>query len=385
MGSRRSWNMNFEPNVNMSDPGIYELCIKIEAEKLSALDIPLPPSIKAKINSLNILRQIKGTTGIEGNTLREEEIAKTLKAAKKDPDRKFNTEEQEVINADLVLEFIKKDASSNKEGIVTEELIRHIHLITTQKCDYPENIPGEYRRTIVHAGEYQAPSEHKIEKLMQAFIKLINNTYAPEIRNPVTRAIIAHFYLVTIHPFRDGNGRTSRALEAYILFHGKYNVNNFYSLANFYYKNRAEYVYKLQEARFKYNGNLTEFVKFALKGYLYEMEFGRQEMLKFIKLVTYKDFILEQFTAKEINHRQFNLISHLTEIDIDSPYLLFELNPIPLEDFKKRQHPLSIMLYENLTDRTLYRDIDKLKRLSLIFIDENDLLNANIDIMDQFT
>ncbi len=62
---------------------------------------------------------------------------------------------------------------------------------------------------------------------------------SPRLRNehPVVRALLAHFFLVTIHPFGDGNGRVSRLVEAAILYEGGYNVYGFYGLSNYFYRN----------------------------------------------------------------------------------------------------------------------------------------------------
>ena len=39
----------------------------------------------------------------------------------------------------------------------------------------------------------------------------------PRTWDPAVRAIAAHFYVISIHPFGDGNGRTSRAVESFLL------------------------------------------------------------------------------------------------------------------------------------------------------------------------
>jgi Fic family protein len=378
------WEINFQPNVNPYDPEIIELRIAIEAEKRAALDVPLPPAIRKKINRLNILRQIHSTTAIEGNTLQEEEIDYTLEMAQKDPSQIFNREQREIINANAVLEFIKNDAPKNQNGEITEGLIKKLHTITTQACDYQDNVPGKYRKVSVHAGEYSAPVPERVPELMQDFVKLINNFRVDELRYPVIRAVIAHFYLVSIHPFRDGNGRTSRGLEAYLLFHGGYNVNSFYSLANFYYKNRFEYVQKLQDARFRYDGNLTEFVTFALKGYLSEMHLVRSEVSKFVKILAFRDIVAERKRLGEINERQYRMMMYLTHSSDEQKTALFTLKSIAHKDFSKREHPLSIKLYEQLTDRTLKRDIDGLLKQHLIVISPNHQIQANLKLMEDF-
>lgn len=68
----------------------------------------------------------------------------------------------------------------------------------------------DYKRTV----HFEAPPSDRLPDEMKRFIAWFNDT-APGAKNPLpamTRAGIAHFYFVCIHPFEDGNGRIGRAL-----------------------------------------------------------------------------------------------------------------------------------------------------------------------------
>lgn len=61
---------------------------------------------------------------------------------------------------------------------------------------------------------YEAPPSARVGREMTRFLKWFNQT-APQGKTPLpalTRAGIAHWHFVSIHPFEDGNGRISRAL-----------------------------------------------------------------------------------------------------------------------------------------------------------------------------
>jgi len=393
------WDVIFDPRIEFNRE-LLELLVKIEAFKLSTSKIPLLPNFRKTLNTLNIVRQIRGTTGIEGNTLEEgniekliternqlkegndegsmEEIREAEEAAK--PER--TQEEQEVINAHNVLNFIRDIVNRNPEGIITEDLIKKLHYLNTEQCHYPGNVPGQYRQGPVHAGEYLAPEHAQVPRLMDEFIRFINSRMALEGYKPIIRAVIAHFYVVSIHPFCDGNGRVSRALEAYILYQGGYNVSSFYSLANFYYKNRSGYINQLMAARFKYDGNLNAFVKFSLNGYLQEIEQVQNEILRFIKLLTFRDLFKEYLAMRDINSRQLALLEYLTSLGQPKVTVLFDLPTMGVVEYKRATHPMIKALYEKLTTKTLLRDLKGLEELELIKVVEG-YIAANIDVMDQ--
>jgi len=66
---------------------------------------------------------------------------------------------------------------------------------------------------------FEAPPSAQLATEMAAFIDWFNNT-AHDGKHPLpalTRAGLAHFYFVSVHPFEDGNGRIARALSEKIL------------------------------------------------------------------------------------------------------------------------------------------------------------------------
>ena len=77
-----------------------------------------------------------------------------------------------------------------------------------------------FRRTQVYVGDHIPPAADYIDQLMQRFLLWLNSNEAMTM-HPVRLAALAHYKLVYIHPFVDGNGRTSRLLMNLILMqHG---------------------------------------------------------------------------------------------------------------------------------------------------------------------
>ena len=83
-----------------------------------------------------------------------------------------------------------------------------------------------------------------------------------ELIHPVELAALVHLRLVTIHPFIDGNGRTTRLIMNFILHkHG-------YPMFNIPYVNRSSYYNSLERAQTKKIDSI--FVQWFFRRYLKE-------------------------------------------------------------------------------------------------------------------
>ncbi|MCK4307901.1 Fic family protein [candidate division WOR-3 bacterium] len=372
------WDINFDYSIDDSDNEIRSLLIEIEANRRAILYIPLPPKVQEGLNKLNIIRAIRGTIGIEGTEISEQEVGEIINKKKIK-----GLKEQEVKNANDVRHFIEKYYEKEEGNIITEELIKKIHYETTKKCNYKMNILGKYRSHDVSAGDYACPKHEQIPQLMKECVRKINS---PKLReNNLIRAIVGHFYLVSIHPFGDGNGRTSRGIEAFLLYYGGYNVHSFYSLANFYYNHREDYVQHLQDVRFKYNGDLTEFVKFSLKGFAEELESVRKDIEGFITRLTFRQLISELRDNKRISERIYTLILHIMELPGGC---------ISRDALLKGKDKFVNLLYKSMSERTIWNDIQIMSGkvpnsnnsypLLIESPDEKNMLEVNYSLMKMF-
>lgn len=251
------WDVHFNPRVNVNEPEIITLVERSHALAAVIKGIPLTPRVQNQIARLNIIRAVQGTTGIEGTELSEDEVERIIASPASKPvlSRGRSREEQEVRNADELMHFIADLLARKPDTVLSEELVRKFHEITTQKIDYSNNESGHYRNHGVTAGGYSALPAASVPQLMQQFTQWFNSGERT-LWDPIVRAVVAHFYVVSIHPFGDGNGRTSRGVESFLLFKADVNSRGFYSLANYYYRNRSEYVRLLDYVRFESEGIL---------------------------------------------------------------------------------------------------------------------------------
>ena len=169
-------------------------------------------SLKESIN----LEWTYNSNGIEGNTLTLRETQVVLEGIT--VGGKSIKEHLEVINheqAILFLDELVKDKNS-----INEWNIKSIHNLILKDID--NNNAGRYRiENVTIKGAAHIPPDYiKVPELME---KLILNYNTWNNYHPIIKACLLHGELVKIHPFIDGNGRTSRLIINLDLMNSGYN------------------------------------------------------------------------------------------------------------------------------------------------------------------
>jgi Fic family protein len=89
---------------------------------------------------------------------------------------------------------------------------------------------------------------------------------------PVIHALLAHFFFDTIHPFLDGNGRTSRLVAAAILSRHGYNMHGTYALIRHFYRHEILYHTILHQSWKRCPFEVTPFIAFGMEGFVMELK-----------------------------------------------------------------------------------------------------------------
>ena len=196
-----------------------------------------------------LLLEAHHTTHIEGTKLTLEESERLLAGAAvagTDPE-----DERELLNYRDAFEFVSTWLGSGEP--ITEGLIRDIHKRLVEGVRGGSAAPGEYRRVqnyVVNAATgkivYMPPPAHDVPILMQELVDWLNRE--SDI-HPVLASGIAQFQLVHIHPFLDGNGRTSRLLSMLCLYRTGYDFKRLFTISEYYDRNRAAFYRALQGVR----------------------------------------------------------------------------------------------------------------------------------------
>lgn len=203
------------------------------------------------------------STAIEGNTLTLLETKVVLEDGISVGGKELR-EIYEVINHRKAYQYIKKCIADRKQ--LDESIVKDIHAILTENII----IGGIYRNQDVKisgAGHTPPSGNDMFIQIKNFFADLPHKNDL----NPIELAAWSHAEFVRIHPFIDGNGRTSRLIMNYQLM-----FNDFLpiSIAK---ENRLEYYNALEE--YAVNNNLAPFSEM-----IYNLENEQLDMyLKLIK------------------------------------------------------------------------------------------------------
>ena len=167
------------------------------------------PFSKRLFDSLHeklIVEWTYNSNAIEGNTLTLSETKVVLEGIT--IGGKSMVEHLETINHREAILFVE-DLVSNIESL-SEWNIKNIHALILKEIDNQN--AGKYRmeNVVISGAKHIPPKHYEINDLMQKLIVEYKNDWKEY--HPIVRAAILHGEFVKIHPFIDGNGRTSRLL-----------------------------------------------------------------------------------------------------------------------------------------------------------------------------
>ena len=351
--------------------------IQIEAYKEAALNLVLPPDWRDQLDQLNRVRAIHGTTALEGNPLSKAAVSQqiALLAASSGQLSGHSRQEQQVRNASSAQDWVRRRFMPGSRPLGHSDIIR-MHAMLTRGSDETNNVPGQLRTHSVVVGTESLGGVHRgappedLPRLVEEFVQFTNSQRVAA-EHPVVQALLAHFFLVTLHPFGDGNGRVSRLAEAGILFQGGYNVLGFYGLSNYFYRNGDEYKLLLQQSRRVQPFDLNAFVAFGLKGFAAELK-GINNFIKTkLNRVVYRTTLvraLNQRASKRrrvINQREYGLLHFLLEeTEPVDPFADEPSKKIKFDDLLRA--PYISTVYKNVTRRTFFRELLRLADMGFI-------------------
>ena len=221
--------------------------LKIEKYKTALDYLFLPKKKKQKLMYEAKLKKTHFSTSIEGNVLSYNQVEKVISNKQ---DTKRLTAEQEVQNYWDALTFLEEE--NKKKTRIDKEFILKLHDIIQRdgklvripfRGQTPPGVLFAVYDSVTKQAEYIPPEYIDIEPLINELVDWYNSNQ--DIPVPILSAII-HYALVTIHPFKDGNGRTSRALATYVLMQHNYDFKGFNYFEEYYMSDLKGYYESIQ-------------------------------------------------------------------------------------------------------------------------------------------
>ena len=298
-----------------------------------------------------------GTTRIEGAEFTQREQEEALA-----PDASARTglthSQRQLRAANATYRWLREQPANRP---VTADLILGIHRRIVTGCDDDHCEPGALRRAGANV-TFGRPSCRGAEggvEVTEAFGSL-GQVIAGEFRghDRIIQAMAAHYHIGAMHPFDDGNGRTARALEAFMLRRAGVNDMVMVSLSNYYYEHQREYVAALYDSR-EAGHDVTPFLTFALPAVAERCNSLAEEIVTHNKRLLYREFANSLFgrlrsrRRRVLAERQLHIIGVLLDDDTVSASVLVD---------RVWTHYSSL----KFPDLALIRDLIELTRLSAI-------------------
>ena len=286
-----------------------------------------------------LIKEAHHTTHIEGTRLtldQAERLWKGEAVPEADPD-----DARELLNYRSAFEFVSECLDSGDP--ITEGWIREIHRKLVEEVRGGSAAPGDYRRIqnyVANAatGEviFTPPSAVEVPIMMSEMVKWLNSGL--EI-HPVLISGIAQFQLVHIHPFLDGNGRTSRLLSTLCLYKAGYDFKRLFTISEYYDRDRPTFYKSIQSVR--ENGmDMTGWLDYFITGLQTQMVEIKERGEQVIR----RDVLVQKHS---LNERQAKALD-----------LLMKKGAIHISEVEE--------ICSGVTRRTLQRDLNNLIELHLV-------------------
>ncbi|WP_336251088.1 Fic family protein [Stomatohabitans albus] len=344
---------------------------------------PLAPAVAQELGKIFLAKGAHSTTSIEGNTLSEEEVRKSIEGELKLP-RSQAYLDTEVKNVARVFQTIAQECAT---GTLPELSVERIHFFNSQilaDLELEDHVsPGKFREGSAIVGNvYRGAPASDIDYLMDKFVTYINSLTAIDderYKQPaaITAAILAHLYFVWIHPYYDGNGRTARLIEFQLLAQAGIPIISAHLLSDFYNRTREVYYRVLIDTSRMKNGQPVgpaPFLSYAVEGFVDNLRNQVDLIRGFLISVTWTNYIHEHFQGTPVSKIQRRRRQLILAMDPTKAYTKTEAIDINSD---------TVRAYANEDIRTITRDLNALTKMNLLTKEGNNY-KPNITLLTQF-
>ncbi len=359
--------INFRLQLDKPNVALWLLLGEAKSKSAHIARTLLHPHRSYELMQVFLTKGVLATTAIEGNTLSEDQVREVIEnRAELPPSKQYLA--QEVRNVIGAYNEVVEAVLNDPEAKLTPEHFKRWNALILKGLDVEDGVePGVFRHKSVVVGSYRAPPSVDVEFLMQGLCDWLNGDDFkapeghPELRAPliIVKAIVAHLYLVWIHPFGDGNGRTARLLELQVLLSAGFPTPATQLLSNHYNQTRSEYYRQLNAA--SRSGDPIPFVTYALRGFVDGLAEQLEEIFAWQREDRWEQYVYQQFgeLRTEADRRRLRLVLEVSRTTRETG------EPVARGDMRWLTPKLA-KAYSNKTDKTLTRDLNETRKLELL-------------------
>ena len=221
--------------------------------------VKLSPQILNRLKKSVIITSTGASTRIEGAQLTDEDIEKLFKGLKI---RKFDTRDKQEVRG--YKELLENIFDSWEKIKFNESTIKHFHKELLKYSEKDKKHLGNYKfgsnrvEAVDANGKvvgivFEPTPPHLTPKEISELIEWTQNAFKENLIHPLL--IIGNFVLefLAIHPFQDGNGRSSRVLTNFLMLQAGYEYMPYVSHEKFVEDNKSSYYLALKKSQGNYN------------------------------------------------------------------------------------------------------------------------------------
>lgn len=309
-------NNKFQKRVNLSQEILQKIAQIDEFKGLWKGSLRLSPQTLGRLKRSVLITSTGASTRIEGSKMSDEEVARLLRGLKSTPPK--GRDAQEVAGyADLLGRIF----DNWKTFKITEGQILHFHKILLNFSERDKRHRGNYKtednRVVMRKEDgtevtiFEPTKPYLVKKEMDDVLYWLNGQTGNRETHPLTFIANFIFEFLAIHPFRDGNGRLSRALTTLLLLKTGYTYVPYVSLDEIIEERKIDYYLALRKTQSKHKTDeedVTPWLNFFLDALLEQIKRAKEimdndqpeKLLSEKQLTIYQLFKGEELSVSEI-------------------------------------------------------------------------------------
>lgn len=306
----------FEKRIHLSQEILQKITQIDEFKGLWKGSLRLSPQTLGRLKRSVLITSSGASTRIEGSKMSDAEVARLLQGLKSVPPKGRDAEEVAGY-ADLLGRIF----DNWKALKITEGQILHFHKILLNFSQKDKTHKGNYKATdntvvmIKENGEeviiFNPTPPYLTKKEMDDVISWLNEEGEKNSSHPLILIANFIFEFLAIHPFRDGNGRLSRALTTLLLLKLGYTYVPYVSLDEIIEERKIDYYLSLRKTQANHKTkkeDISPWLNFFLDALIEQVKRARaimeqdqpEKLLSENQLIIYQLFQLDDLSISEI-------------------------------------------------------------------------------------